>query len=55
MVFLHNHSGEPQVVEPGDRVAQLMVVPYLAARFVQADALDGTERGSGGFGSTGIK
>ena len=55
MVFLHNHGDEPQVVEPGDRVAQLMVVPYLAARFVQADGLDGTERGSGGFGSTGIK
>ena len=55
MVFLHNHSGEPQVVEPGDRVAQLLIVPYLTAEFIRTDELDTTQRGSGGFGSTGIK
>lgn len=54
-VALHNHGGVPQVVEDGDRVAQLMIVPYLTAEFTQADELDGTERGSGGFGSTGMK
>lgn len=55
MVFLHNHGDEPQVVEPGDRVAQLVIVPYLTARFTQAEGLDDTRRGSGGFGSTGTK
>lgn len=53
MVSLYNHSGEPQVVEDGDRVAQLMIVPYLTAQFVPAEELDGTGRGAGGFGSTG--
>lgn len=55
LVFLHNHGSVPQVVEDGDRVAQLVIVPYLTAEFTQADELDGTERGSGGFGSTGMK
>lgn len=54
-VALHNHGSVPQVVEDGDRVAQLVIVPYLTAEFTQADELDGTERGSGGFGSTGMK
>ena len=53
MIFLHNHSPEPQVVEDGDRVAQLMIVPYLTAQFAPAEELEGTERGAGGFGSTG--
>lgn len=53
MVALHNHGAVPQVVEDGDRVAQLVIVPYLTARFTPADELDGTERGGGGFGSTG--
>lgn len=53
MVSLHNHGGEPQVVEDGDRVAQLMIVPYLTAQFIPAEELDGTGRGAGGFGSTG--
>ena len=52
-VALHNHSGEPQVIEPGDRVAQLLIVPYLTAQFTAVDELDGTQRGTGGFGSTG--
>ena len=54
-VALHNHGGVPQVVEPGDRVAQLVIVPYLSAQFAPVEELDGTERGSGGFGSTGNK
>ena len=55
MIFLHNHGDAPQVVEDGDRIAQLVIAPYLTARFQTVDELDGTERGSGGFGSTGRK
>ena len=55
MVFLHNHSSHPQTIEDGERVAQLVVTPCLTARFECVDELDGTERGSGGFGSTGRK
>lgn len=54
-VALHNHGSVPQVVEDGDRVAQLLIVPYLTAEFTPADELNGTQRGSGGFGSTGRK
>lgn len=54
MVALHNHSGEDRVVEDGQRVAQLVVVPYLTARFIPAEELDDTARGEGGFGSTGV-
>lgn len=50
---LHNHGDAPQVVEDGDRVAQLVIAPYLTAQFQEAEELDGTERGGGGFGSTG--
>lgn len=53
MVFLHNHGSQTQVVEDGDRIAQLMIVPYLTAQFAPADELEDTERGAGGFGSTG--
>lgn len=55
MVALHNHSGEERVVEDGQRVAQLVVVPYLSARFAPAEELEDTQRGSGGFGSTGAR
>ena len=53
MVYLHNHGGEPQAIENGDRVAQLVITPYLTAEFEPVDELDDTTRGSGGFGSTG--
>lgn len=55
MICLHNHGALSQVVEDGERVAQLVVVPCMAAQFAQADELDGTRRGAGGFGSTGTK
>lgn len=55
MVALHNHSGEPRVVECGDRVAQLLITPYLTAQFTPVEDLDDTQRGAGGFGSTGTK
>lgn len=55
MVSLHNHSGEERTVEHGDRIAQLVIAPYLTARFQEAEELDDTARGSGGFGSTGTR
>ena len=55
MVALHNHGKEAQTVEHGDRVAQMVFVPYYAADFVEVDELDSTVRGEGGFGSTGTK
>ena len=54
-VALHNHSEEVQTVDGGERIAQLVITPYLAARFVECDTLSETVRGSGGFGSTGSK
>lgn len=55
MVALHNYSNVPQEVEPGERVAQLVIAPYIPAEFVEADELTETARGEGGFGSTGRK
>ena len=55
MVSLHNHSGKPQTVEAGERVAQLVIAPFLKAEFEEADELSDTVRGEGGFGSTGTK
>lgn len=52
-VALYNHSKELQTISPGDRIAQVMFVPYYAAKFVQTTDLTDTKRGSGGFGSTG--
>lgn len=55
IVALHNDSEYDQVIRNGDRIAQLVFLPYLDASFVEVDALDKTERGDGGFGSTGTK
>ena len=52
-VPLHNHGSVPQTVEPGERIAQMIITPYLTASFVETDALSDTVRGEGGFGSTG--
>lgn len=54
-VPLYNQSRESQVVEPGERIAQLIITPFLTAVFEETDALEETERGEGGFGSTGTK
>lgn len=53
MVALHNHSDVPQTISGGERIAQLVIAPYIKAEFETADALEDTERGAGGFGSTG--
>ena len=55
MVALHNHSAQAAVVEPGERIAQLVIAPVLRAAFAETDALSDTVRGEGGFGSTGRK
>lgn len=53
-VPLYNTSDETFKVCDGDRIAQLMFMPVLQARFIEAEALGNTDRGTGGFGSTGI-
>ena len=55
IVALHNDSVQTRVVEPGERIAQLILLPYLAAEFDEVEELDETDRGCGGFGSTGTK
>ncbi len=55
MVALHNHSNEKQSVEPKERIAQLVIAPHLTVMFNEVEELTDTERGSGGFGSTGTK
>ena len=54
-VALHNDSAEIRTVNSGDRIAQLVFLPFGEAEFEEADELSGTERGGGGFGSTGTK
>ena len=53
MIALHNHGREVRTVRNGDRVAQLVVTPILRPTYEEADSLDETDRGAGGFGSTG--
>ena len=55
MVALHNHGDVPQTIENGERVAQMVFVPYYTAEFELKDELSETLRGDGGFGSTGWK
>lgn len=51
---LINNGNEPFKVSDGDRIAQLMFMPVMQAAFLPVDELDETERGTGGFGSTGV-
>lgn len=53
MVALHNHSDREQRIEAGERIAQLVIAPFLKATYEEASDLSSTVRGSGGFGSTG--
>lgn len=55
MVALHNHGSEPQTISRAERIAQLVITPYITATFLEADELSDTARGVGGFGSTGTK
>ena len=54
-VGLVNLGKDTVTIEPGDRIAQLLVMPVLRAVFTEADCLDDTDRGTGGFGHTGTK
>lgn len=53
IVALHNHGDEMQTVVPGDRIAQLLIVPVLTPLYQECEELSDTNRGAGGFGSTG--
>ena len=55
MVALHNHSTTTQTIAPKERIAQLVIAPFLKATFEESDSLSDTVRGVGGFGSTGTK
>ena len=54
-VALHNDSNETRVISQGERIAQLVIIPYLPVIINVVDELKDTDRGEGGFGSTGIK
>ena len=53
LVSLYNHSPEAQMVTSGERIAQLVLTPVLAVHFCEVEELCATQRGDGGFGSTG--
>lgn len=55
MVALHNHSNAPVAIEPNERIAQIVIAPYVTGVFHEVDELSDTIRGAGGFGSTGTK
>lgn len=55
MVSLHNHGTVDQTVEPNERIAQMVITPIYSSIYEEVDNLDDTERGTGGFGSTGTK
>ena len=52
-VVLHNHGSQPQTIENGERIAQLIITPVLTPAYEESEALSDTSRGAGGFGSTG--
>ena len=53
IVALHNHGDQVREIRHGDRIAQLIITPVFTPGFVEVSALDETDRGNGGFGSTG--
>lgn len=53
MVALHNHSASVQTVAGGERIAQMVIMPFIRGEFAEAESLSQTDRGDGGFGSTG--
>lgn len=55
IVPIHNDSNEDKIIEPGERIAQLIVMPFAEVSFREVKELTDTERGDGGFGSSGVK
>lgn len=53
IVALHNHGGQPQTIGYGERIAQLVITPVFTPGFAEVTQLSDTQRGEGGFGSTG--
>ena len=53
IVAVHNDTDSEQIIAAGDRIAQLVVIPFLPIRFIETEELTNTDRGEGGFGSTG--
>ena len=54
MIALHNDSNEERFVKDGERIGQVVFIPYMNVNFVEVDELEATERGDCGFGSTGV-
>lgn len=53
IVALHNDTNETQIVEPGERIAQMILLPFISMKFKEVDELSETERGAAGFGDSG--
>lgn len=53
MMAFHNFGNKPQVINPGERLAQMILLPYVIYNIIETDTLTESERGEGGFGSTG--
>ena len=54
IVAVHNDTDEEKTIEPNERIAQMVLMPYIPMMFEEVESLDETERGEGGFGSTGV-
>ncbi len=54
MVALHNDTDSEKFINPGERIAQMVLMPYIPMMFKEVESLDETERGEGGFGSKGV-
>lgn len=54
IVAVHNDTNEEKVIEPNERIAQMILMPYVPMMFEEVESLNETERGEGGFGSTGV-
>lgn len=53
IVAIHNDTDEPQIITPKERIAQMVLLPFVSMEFTEFENLSETDRGSGGFGSTG--
>ena len=53
IVAIHNDTDEDKIIEPGERIAQMILMPYIPMTFVETDELSESGRGQDGFGSTG--
>lgn len=53
LIALHNHGKKPQIVENGERIAQMVITPVITPQYLETEELSDSRRGIGGFGSTG--